>query len=248
MDPSTLTAMLAKYNMKLTPSTQNVDYDHRSGVSGILSRLGSNTENSIDFQTSHPQSPSQHSMYDNDPNQPTCSKFPPTKKSILDESTESPLPKNKMKKWNEAEDIKLLKEVIRARPFDHAKGTTLRAKAWEDISEKLNSEEGGMKTSQRSVRTRTNDVLKAFKKEEREEIRGSGIVPEFTEKKKLCCEIEDMERDSPALEEESKKKDMLAKKEKAIESRKRASAALAGKGPKRMNWLSPFNNWGQSRE
>ena len=97
MDPSKLTAMLAKYNMKLTPSTQNeVDYDHRSGVSGILSRFGSNTEDYIDFQTSLPQSPSQHSLYDNDQSQPTYSKFPPTKKrtkSILDESTES-LPKN----------------------------------------------------------------------------------------------------------------------------------------------------------
>ena len=63
-----------------------------------------------------------------------------------------------------------------------------------------------MKTTQRSVRTRTNNVLEAFRKEERNKLRESGIVPKFTEKKKLLCDIEAMDRDSPAHEEASKKK------------------------------------------
>ena len=53
-------------------------------------------------------------------------------------------------------------------------------------------------------------------------MRGSGIVPEYTEKKRLLNDISNMERDSPAHKGSKRRKEMEEKKILSTELRKKA--------------------------
>ena len=84
-------------------------------------------------------------------------------------------------RWTKAKDITLCKQVVKERPYDHPKGSGDRGNAWKKIALTLLGV-FEQKVSDRAVRGHTEDLIASFKSEESEELRSSGIVPEYTEK------------------------------------------------------------------
>ena len=136
--------------------------------------------------------------------------------------------------------------MVKERPYDHSKGSGGRGDAWKAIALTLTGE-FEQKVSDRAVREHTEDLLESFKSEESKELRGSGIVPEYTEKKRLLNDISNMERDSPAQEGSKKRKEMEEKKILATELRKKACQNYAQKSTSKKTKLGPLVSFLQEK-
>ena len=109
-------------------------------------------------------------------------------------------------------------------------GTEERGKAWERISESLNSRTEFFKVSQRSVRDRYSVLEKKYKQKQREEERASGIETDKTEIDKAIRDIiEQFDEGKQAFKRASEEKIKLVEEEssKAQEMRRQSLETFA---------------------
>ncbi len=106
----------------------------------------------------------------------------------------------KRARFREEEDLKLLEEVIRVRPFDAKQGG--KATAWNDVSTKLSA--NGQTFTARACMDRLALLLKWHKSFQDESARASGVEEEHTVKLNLIDEIVQLKEEAKELHDKQK--------------------------------------------
>ena len=143
-------------------------------------------------------------------------------------------------KWSKEQEILLVREVLAVNPFQHQKGTSERAKLWQDIASNLNTIQQkftGNSLTLRSVRDHVNLVLiKKFKKKMSDEEKASGIAVEVTELdtalEEICARSEESDRDKDGLAKQRREK--MEKEAKQIEDMRAKALEKVGQTKKRV--------------
>jgi hypothetical protein len=132
----------------------------------------------------------------------------------------------------------LLTEVISIEPYRWKHGSRERGDAFRNIAVNLTEiPNSGFPASlnQRSVRTRFFELVEAFKKQETQEARATGIDTEFDEKTQLLTDIHSrmVEYENGFLQESKLKKDKVEKEKATAEEMRKKACEKLGETKKR---------------